>query len=260
MRTASGARIELFETLDSTSLEVKRRAASGEKGPLWIAAICQTSGYGRRGSPWSQHEGDFAATFLFDQDADASTLPQLSFVAALAVFDAIGRFAPSAPLALKWPNDILAGNGKIAGLLLELLGPSDAQAVALGVGVNIVTAPTGLEYPAARLLDLAGAPPQPLEFLSELDETLTYWRVKWIKSGFGPIRAEWLRRAARLGEYIKVRLAQETLEGVFADLDFDGALILDCPEGRRRIVAGAVLPLNCPREESAGRNGNAHCN
>ena len=242
---SSGARVDLFDTLDSTSLEAKRRAATGEGGALWIVALRQTAGYGRRGSEWRQRNGDIAATFLFQPDAPGERLPELSFVAALAVFDAIKRFAPAAPLSLKWPNDILAGGGKIAGLLLELAGGPPSPVVMLGVGVNIVSAPEGLDYPAARLLDFApSAPPHPRAFIETLDETFKAQREVWEKSGFADIRSQWLGRAAHLGERIKVRLPAQTVEGVFRDLDLAGALILECDGVRRTIAAGAVLPAN----------------
>ena len=241
---ASGARLEIFETLDSTSLEAKRRAASGDRGPLWIAALYQSAGYGRRGSEWRQQDGDVAATYLFAPDAAPDTLPELSFVAALAVFDAIRRFAPEAPLSVKWPNDILAGGGKIAGILLELAGAPAKPVVMLGVGVNIVSAPKGLEYPSARLVDLAPTPPHPRAFVETLDEAFAAHRGVWARAGFSAIRTEWLGRAAHLGERIKVRLPSENLEGVFTDLDLGGALILDCDGERRAVSAGAVLPAN----------------
>jgi BirA family biotin operon repressor/biotin-[acetyl-CoA-carboxylase] ligase len=240
---ASGARLEIFDSLDSTSLEAKRRAATGEAGPLWLLALRQTAGYGRRGAPWMQQEGDVAATFLFRETAPSESLPQLSFVAALAVGDAIRRYAPQADISLKWPNDVLAGRGKIAGILLELLGAPST--IALGVGVNVVSSPQGLDYPAARLIDFAASPPHPRAFVETLDGTLTSWREIWRRQGFAPVRAEWLSRAEGLGRAIRVQLAGEIVEGVFKDLDLDGALILDCDGARRTIAAGAVL---APRE------------
>lgn len=251
-RLPSGADIEIFESLDSTSLEAKRRAADGAAGPQWIVALRQTAGYGRRGSAWRQEAGDVAATLLFRPNAPAEALPQLSFVAALAAADAIQRFAPKAPLSLKWPNDVLAGDGKIAGLLLELVTKAgSAPLVALGVGVNILSAPTGLEYRAARLIDFAaGAPPHPRAFVEALDETFDAWRRQWERDGFAEIRAEWLRRAANVGRRVRIQLAGEVAEGVFADLDPAGALVLDCDGERRLIAAGAMLPA-----DNEGRRG-----
>ncbi len=241
----SGAVIEVFGELDSTSLEAKRRAHAADRA-VWIVALRQTSGYGRRGAAWRQSEGDVAATLLFPTSAAIETLPQLSFVAALATFDAIQRYAPSARLTLKWPNDVLADGKKIAGLLLELIGTPPRQLVAIGVGVNIVAAPVLAEYATARMIDYCSPPPPPRDFVETLDETFCAWRARWEAEGFAEIRNEWLGRAARLGERIQVRLPAETVEGVFRDLDSEGNLILELPTGRRAIAAGAILPPNSP--------------
>jgi BirA family biotin operon repressor/biotin-[acetyl-CoA-carboxylase] ligase len=238
----SGARVEIFDTIDSTSLEAKRRAAMGEAGPVWFLAHRQTAGYGRRGSTWRQSDGDLAATLLFRPTVKAECLPQLSFVAALAVADAISRFSPKAQLSIKWPNDVLSAGAKIAGVLLEFV--ASPPLIALGVGVNIVSSPSGLDYPTARLIDLTApsAPPRPRDFLATFDEVFTAWRQRWESDGFAPVRAEWLSRADKIGKRIRVQLPGEIVEGAFQDLDLDGALILDCNGVRRSIAAGAVLP------------------
>lgn len=239
----SGAEIEIFQELDSTSLEAKRRAEQGAVKPLWILALRQRAGYGRRGSAWMQNEGDVAATLLFAPAASGEKLPQLSFVAALAVFDSIRRYAPKAIVSLKWPNDILVDGKKIAGLLLELVSPPNSPLiVALGVGVNVVTSPEIADYPTSKLIDYCAPPPSPHEFVRTLDEAFAAWRLRWEAGGFPEIRDEWLSHAAHLGERISVRSPSETIVGVFEDLDSEGNLILSSPEGRRLIAAGAIMP------------------
>lgn len=248
-RYSSGASLVLFQRLDSTSLEAKRRAADGVRGPVWIVALEQTAGYGRRGAPWVQSPGDVAATYLFDARAKSEALGQLSFVAGLAVAEAITHFAPRAQLSLKWPNDVLAGGRKIAGILLELVsGRSGTPLVAMGVGVNIVSKPDVVDYPTARLIDhLDGAPPPPPEFLRELDASFERWSALWREAGFEAIRKAWLDSAAGLGAKISVRLPGETIEGVFQDLDQTGALVLDCDGTRRLVSAGAILSALAPK-------------
>jgi BirA family biotin operon repressor/biotin-[acetyl-CoA-carboxylase] ligase len=240
---ASGARVETFDTLDSTSLEAKRRVSDGEVGPLWLLAKNQTAGYGRRGSSWSQSQGDVAATYLFSPDADPQSLAQLSFVAALGSVDALRHFAPRADFRVKWPNDVLVDGGKIAGLLLELVkAPSETSVICFGAGVNIVSVPDDTPYPTARLIDLcAGAPPTPHEFVTVLDQAFGYWEGRWRDAGFAAIREEWLANAVGKGRRIRVRLPDREIEGIFIDLDFDGALVVDCDGERRRITAGAII-------------------
>ena len=243
-RFPSGARVEIFDTLDSTSLEARRRADGGEKGPLWLIALRQTAGYGRRGSAWMQQPGDVAATFLFEPQTNGRSVAELSFVAAIATAAALRHCAPRAGVAVKWPNDILADGGKIAGLLLELLSaPPAPPLIAVGVGVNVVSAPANLVYPTARLIDFAaGDAAAPRALVETIDAKLDFWTRRWTKDGFADIRAEWLSIAAGLGETIQVKTPGEIVEGVFADLDLDGALILDCDGVQRKIAAGAVLP------------------
>lgn len=244
---SSGARVELFQRLDSTSLEARRRAAAGRRDNVFIVALEQTSGYGRRGTQWLQQPGDFAGTLMFDESAPPETLGQLSFVAGLAAGDAIANFAPDAALSLKWPNDVLAGGGKIAGILIELLDapPGRAAHLALGLGVNIVSKPEGLDYPTARLIDLADAPPpKPAEFAAAFDSAFDAWRRLWREQGFGPVRAAWLDRAAYLGERIDLRLPDGDAAGRFVDLDSAGALVLDCDGRKRTFSAGAILGNN----------------
>lgn len=244
LRLPSGAELEVFASLDSTSLEARRRVEAGRRGNVFILALEQTAGYGRRGSAWVQASGDFAGTLLLEVSAPREQLGQLSFVAGLAVAEAVGQVAPKSTPMFKWPNDVLAGDGKLAGLLLELLDWREGCAtLALGVGVNIVSKPALADYPAARLLDFldGAAAPTPAELATLIDAAFERWRSVWSGHGFALVRKAWLEKAARLGERIRVRLPDGEISGVFKDLDPTGALVLDCGGEIRRIAAGAVL-------------------
>ncbi|MEO1251629.1 MAG: biotin--[acetyl-CoA-carboxylase] ligase [Pseudomonadota bacterium] len=236
-------RFDLFETLDSTSAEARRRAAAGETGPVWIIAREQTAGYGRRGRAWESGAGNFAGTLLFRPDGSVAHQAQLSFVAALAVFDALEPLARQGALSLKWPNDVLAGDAKISGLLLERLD-GDGGTVGIGLGVNLIAAPSDLPYPAARLIDVMREgleAPTPEEFARSLDRAFRRRYETWRGDGFAPVRAAWLDRAAGLGRAITVRLPAEELEGVFDGLDEGGSLVLRQGEEKRIISAGDVF-------------------
>lgn len=240
----SGAALEVFASLDSTSLEARRRIEIGRRNPVFIVALEQTSGYGRRGTAWTQGAGDFAGTLIFEERAPRERIGQLSFVAGLAVAETVSHFAPKAEPMLKWPNDVLAGGGKLAGVLLELFESDERKAVVgLGVGLNVVSKPDLADYPAARLIDhLGGAPaPTPAEIAPVLDGAFERWRRTWRDEGFAPVRAAWLEKAARLGEAVRVRLPDGDISGVFKNLDPSGALVLDCDGTRRLIAAGAIL-------------------
>ena len=244
MKLSSGARLEIFDTLDSTSAEAKRRAEKGETGPVWILAREQTAGYGRRGRHWESGLGNFSATYLFEPGGDPASHGQLSFVIALAVIEALDRYAVPGVLALKWPNDVLVGSDKLAGLLLENLAPGGKAVICIGVGVNLRSAPLTLDYPAARLIDNLRAgvdAPTPDELAARIDDQFAAYCDIWRRDCFAAIRAAWLGRAKGIGAPIRVRLPKEEFSGVFEDIDADGALILRTGDQERRVAAGEIM-------------------
>ena len=179
------------DELDSTNNEAQRLAASGEAGPVWIIADRQTAGRGRRGRAWSTDTGNLATTLLLRPDAPPAIVGQLSFVAALAAAEMASHFAPSATVTVKWPNDVLAEGKKLAGLLLEA-GPGW---LAVGIGVNLASAPEATEFPATSLAQLGIAAPSSDEALTILAARFAHWYDAWMEKGFETIRAAWLARA-----------------------------------------------------------------
>jgi len=235
-------RIEVFDQLDSTNDEAKRRALAGEAGPLWIVAKAQTDGRGRRGRAWTSPSGNLFATGLFRLNATPAEAANLSFAAALAVGDlAATRLNPDL-VRLKWPNDVLVAGRKVSGILLESGAHADGGLwLAVGIGVNLAHHPDDSERPSTDFSE-HGEAPTPEQAVETLAERFDYWRMKWAEAGFTPLRQAWLSRAHGLGERCTVRLQGETLEGVFADLHEDGSLRLDLPGGSRRFIsAGDVF-------------------
>jgi BirA family biotin operon repressor/biotin-[acetyl-CoA-carboxylase] ligase len=228
---------QLHAELDSTNEEARRLAAVGEIGPVWIMAECQSVGRGRRGKVWATAPGNLAATLLLRPDAPQSVSGQLSFAAGLAVADMISHFAPDTAVTVKWPNDVLADGGKIAGILLE----GGAGWLAIGIGVNLASHPQGTEFPATSLAGLGIAPPSADEALTVLAARFAHWYDLWMKAGFETLRAAWLARAFGVGTPIRARLAQETCEGVFEGIDTNGALLLNQGGRLRAIAAGEVF-------------------
>jgi BirA family biotin operon repressor/biotin-[acetyl-CoA-carboxylase] ligase len=114
------------------------------------------------------------------------------------------------------------------------------------MGVNLAHAPVNVDRPATCIADhlRAGelAPPTPVEALSVLSEAFVRYAAAWTRAGFAPLREEWLRGAAGMGQACVARLDRETLEGVAEGLDGDGALLLRLPDrSLRRIAAGDVF-------------------
>lgn len=232
--------------VDSTNSEAARLAQHLTQ-PTWILALSQTAARGRRGREWVSPEGNFATTLLMQPTGDAANASQRSFVAALALADALRAVAPSAQIALKWPNDVLLNGGKVAGILLESAGQGRVVShLAVGIGVNLVAAPPkeAVEAGAAQpvsLLGETGVRIAPEAFLDHLANAFAHWENELATRGFGPIRDAWLSRAARLGQPITARTLTETIGGTFETLGEDGSLILSTPAGRRAIPAADVF-------------------
>ena len=233
-----------FESIDSTNEEAKRLGMSGQRGPVWIYAKTQTAGRGRRGREWISPPGNLMTTLLLAPQATAQEAAKLSFVAALAVHDAVSSWLPDSNVQVKWPNDVLVDGKKVAGILLEASSAGETTQLpwlAVGIGINLAHAPDLVGYPATFVNDHGTAVDvaQALSVLAQTWETrLRVWRT----SGFEAIRQAWIPIAAGIGQVIEVRLAQERLTGTFETLMSDGALSLLLPSGQRRaITAGEVF-------------------
>lgn len=240
----AGYRLLELDEIDSTNEEARRRALAGEAGPLWIKAARQSAGRGRRGRVWIAPPGNLSATLLIRPNRPALECAQLSFAAALAVADMLAGHKPTGAISLKWPNDVLAGEKKIAGILLESESGPDGTAafLAVGIGVNLAAFPDDTELPATSLRASGATPPSPDDALLDLAAAFAKWYEAWRGEGFSPVREAWLSRAHGLGKRIRVRLAGREISGVFRDIDEAGALILGLPGGvTQAISAGEVF-------------------
>ena len=222
--------------MDSTLNEAARRFDT-LRGPTWILALHQTAARGRRGRDWRHPAGHFAATLVLPGPLQPATAALRSFVASLALYDAFAA-ATGRPgsFALKWPNDVLLNGGKVAGMLLETIGPR-GDALSIGIGVNLAQAPDAgqVEQGAVRpvsLLSETGAAVSPEEFLDLLAPAYARYEAQFAAYGFAPIRTAWLDRAARLGQQ---------MTGRFDTVDEQGQLVLSTPQGPRRIAAADVF-------------------
>lgn len=233
-----------FDEIDSTNAEARRRAEAGETGPVWLAARRQSAGRGRRGRPWASDTGNLFATLLLVTSRPAGEAAQASFLAALAVADLLDAFATPGAVAIKWPNDVTLGGQKASGILLESgARPDGGLWLAVGIGVNLVAHPPAEPgaWDATSLLAETGRAPDPDAALEILADAFARWTALMDRAGFAPLRSAWLARAARLGQKVTARLPRETIEGVFADLAPDGALVLSQDGRLRRIQAADVF-------------------
>lgn len=241
-----GADLSIIRTIaetGSTNADLLTLAASGaaEEG-MWLRAERQTSGRGRQGRVWQSPPGNLYASTLVRLRPTDPAAPTLALVAAVALIEAARALRPEgdARLHLKWPNDLMVGDAKLAGILLERSG----QAVVIGVGVNLAHSP---DLPDRRTVSLSvlGHAPSPEIFAEVLAECFARWLARWRGEGLGCVTAAWTASAHPPGTAISARRSDgDVTEGLFDGLAHDGALILRLADGTREIIhAGEVFVL-----------------
>jgi len=245
---SAGYRLAAFESIGSTNAEAMARARDGERGPMWFVTSEQTAGRGRRHRPWIAPRGNLASSILEVIDVSPSVAATLGFAAGLALETALRTVSIEASLrsagsddmkfSLKWPNDVLAGRQKLAGILLEAEAVADDRlAVVVGIGTNVVAAPEGTPTPATSLAAL-GVNIGAEELFGALSDAWAEFRGIWDNGrGFGEIRRLWLERAAGLGQPVAIHTGASTVEGIFDTIDASGCLIVRTSDGKRVPVA-----------------------
>ena len=218
----------------STNEDLLAEARSGAPEGTWLRAVAQSGGRGRVGRTWLSPPGNLYASTIVRLHPGEPEPATLALVAAVALEEVASAYAGAAKLQLKWPNDLMAGPAKLAGILLERAG----DAVVIGFGVNLAHHPQNLERPTVSLATLAAAAPDPGNFLIDLAEALARWLARWRGEGLAPVRARWLDRAHPLGS----ALTANGKEGLFEGLDPQGALRLRYADGSvETIRAGDVF-------------------
>jgi BirA family biotin operon repressor/biotin-[acetyl-CoA-carboxylase] ligase len=258
----------------STNADMLLFARSGAEEGLWLRAERQTGGRGRQDRVWESPKGNFYGSTVVRVRPGDPAAATLALVAAIALeevvrvylrfpgegrgpggqVDGIRRSAAPSDvprlgpglrrgsagegLAIKWPNDLLLDGAKLSGILLERSG----DAVIVGIGVNLAHHPTDTDRRATSLAE-HGVAPDPADFAETLAEAFARWLGIWRGQGLGAIRARWLERAHPIGTALTARLADgQAIDGLFAGLDSDGALILRLADGSARVIhAGDIF-------------------
>ena len=249
---SAGYGLAAFDSNGSTNAEALEQARKGERGPIWFVTSEQTAGRGRRHRPWVAPRGNLASSILEVIDVSPAVAATLGFAAGLALETALRKISIEASLrsagsddmkfSLKWPNDVLAGRHKLAGILLEAEAVADDRlAVVVGIGTNVVAAPEGTPTPATSLAAI-GVHVGAEELFAVLSDSWAEFRGIWDRGrGFGEIRRLWLERAAGLGQPVAIHAGGTTVEGTFDSIDETGCMIVQTAGGKRvPISAGDV--------------------
>jgi BirA family transcriptional regulator, biotin operon repressor / biotin---[acetyl-CoA-carboxylase] ligase len=211
-------------------------AAGGAEEGVWLRADRQTAGRGRQGRAWTSPPGNFYGSTLVRLRPTDPPPASLSLVAGVALHEAAGAYLLEADrLRLKWPNDLLLGGAKLAGILLERI----EAAVVVGIGVNLAGAPDLADRSTASIGDGVNAG----EFGQTLADAFARWLGRWRGEGLSAVRDAWLARAHPLGTALRLHDGDgAAVEGLFDGLAADGALRLRLADGRARVIhAGDVF-------------------
>ena len=219
-------KVHTYASLPSTQDYVKELAEEGLPEGIVVQCLEQKKGRGRHGNEWVSPIGNLYMSVLLRPGCPVGEAGQISFVAAVALSAAMDEVLEKGhKKTLKWPNDILIDGRKVSGILIE----KEGEAYALGMGVNILSAPEG----AVCLKELAGENRLAIHPFRDLAlEKLGHYYGTWQKKGFAPIRKQWLAQAHGLNEKLEIRTAGYKKEGIFRDLDKRGYLIIEGPEGK----------------------------
>lgn len=225
-----------LDTVGSTNDEAARLADAGAPEGTVVWSREQTGGRGRRGRRWVSPVGNLYSSTILRPDCAAPQAAELGFVAALAVADIVSA---GRQVRVKWPNDVLVDDGKIAGILLESAVGDGGRVmhVVAGIGINVGFAPqlSEMRYPGATL---GGTVESALEGLTK---ALARRLAEWRRHGFEAVRLAWLAQAGPIGAAVDVKLGDGLVSGRFAGVDHQGALLLETADGPRRIVSGELL-------------------
>lgn len=234
--------IEIVAEIGSTNSALRARLAAGEvlAEGRWLIADRQTAGRGRAGRVWSGGLGNFMGStpaLVGQGDPPAATL---ALVAGVAVHEAVSASAPGLDdVRLKWPNDLLVGAAKLAGILLERQG----DVVVVGIGVNLAEAPPLPDRPTAALARL-GYPLARDAFAQSLAAVWAQMLARWHRGEWPALRAEWLARAHAQGTLLAAHdPALGPITGGFAGLDGDGAALLRLADGTMRAIHAGDVDL-----------------
>lgn len=230
-------RKHFFASVPSTQIMARSWCEEGtaQAGDA-VTAIEQTSGYGRRGRAWQSPPGNLYMTVI-ENFTGIDQLSWLGYAMGLGIYDALHPLLKKeALLQLKWPNDLLLDHMKLSGMLLEVAGDK----ILIGVGINIAHAPEtdqSITFFNAHAKEAHKAETLIDPILLGYDR----WHAIGQQSGFSGMRDAWLEKAAFKGVAITARLANGVvLQGVFHDLDPQGALALQTGEGQKMITAADI--------------------
>jgi len=235
--------IHVFDAIDSTNLEALRQHRAGRRGTFLLLANKQTAGRGRRGRTWLSPSGGLYLSLIRSFEAEPSSMQALSLVTALAVHSACRRLGAE-NLQLKWPNDVLAGNKKLAGVLLEWRNVESSQAIVFGIGLNLslsAGALAAIDRPVTDLQTVIGTNPGQTRVAAAVTEELLASIVRFEQSGFSVFQEAWNENDRYREQDIVIQSGNTRIIGKSQGVDPHGSLMLQSMAGLELISSGEIF-------------------
>ncbi|HHW61063.1 MAG TPA: biotin--[acetyl-CoA-carboxylase] ligase [Syntrophomonadaceae bacterium] len=246
-----------YPRLDSTSTRIRELLQEGQaaEGTV-VAALCQSEGRGRLGRDWSSPAGGLWFSFLLRPQLPLQETACLSLLFALAISRTLQDFVDKDEVMIKWPNDVLIKDKKVAGILLETAGELDRiEYLISGIGINVNLAsddfPPPLQGQATSLLENRGTPADiQAVFLSTLQSIDRYYR-RFLQEGFPAFCEEYKGLCYHLGRPVRIQTGQRVIAGTHIDIDSSGAMRVRSSTGIEVIHTGDVHVLDRGRDQHA---------
>lgn len=232
----------IHETIDSTNAEALRLIARGESAPFLVLAEQQIAGRGRRGRQWvSPFAENLYYSLVLRVEGGMRQLEGLSLVVGLAVMRTLQVFGLDAA-GLKWPNDVLVGERKIAGILLELVGdPADVCHVVLGIGINVnMQSNVRVDQQWTSMKREVGGSIDRNRLVAQLNQQLQHELARHRRYGFAAFQEEWEQANLWQGRTVSLIAGSNRIDGVMLGVDGLGALRLEVEGVEKSFSAGEL--------------------
>ncbi len=217
-------------------------ATQGHNENTWFVTKKQSAGKGRLGRDWQSLEDNLATSLLLQVELYPNKCAMLGFVAGVALIRALKGFDKEIEAKLKWPNDVLLNGAKLAGILLEMQPfKNGKQAIVIGFGVNVASAPTGLPYTATSLNE-HGLDIDCKQLFMALSESFVQVFDVFMKNEHEIIK-QWQQNAAGLGNEISIINNGITINGIFENIDETGRLIIKLANGEKQYISAGDMQL-----------------
>lgn len=240
-----GKNILYYNELDSTNTTAYELAHKIKEEGTIILAEKQNKGKGRLSRQWSSpRAGGIYMSVILKPEITPFQSPIVTLMAAVSLAEAI-RDTSLAQASIKWPNDIIVNDKKIAGILTEMEAESDRiKFIILGIGVNVNTVLSELPKTASSIAHITGSPVSRQALLIALIERLEHNYKIMNRSGFSDIRLKWKNLSSTLGQRVRANCMRKIIEGTAVDIDSDGALKIRMDNGfHEKVFAGDLVVL-----------------